>query len=222
MYPDLAGQMNSKSGALDSCFKRQPRSSVRNHIITAELAGGLAATIIVLLVARATVRSVAETSDAVTRSCAVKARLDELFQAIVEAELERGIIPSREQGHSEQYDRATGAILSEISHIRKLTLDNPAHQADLDRLQTLVDIEKSEGKTQGSGLGIDPEAIATRMPMDDMRTVVDGMDAREDRLLAIQMEQAVRSYREAFLVGLLGTGLTALAAIACFFESGME
>src|SRR5215468_8522742 len=222
MYPDLAGQMNSKSGALDSCFKRRPRGSARSHIITAELAGGLAATIIVLLVARATVRSVAETSDAVTRSCAVKARLDELFQAIVEAELERGIIPSREQGHSEQYDRATGAILSAISHIRKLTLDNPAHQADLDRLQTLVDIEKSEGKTQGSGLGIDPEAIATRMPMDDMRTVVDGMDAREDRLLAIQMEQAVRSYREAFLVGLLGTGLTALAAIACFFESGME
>ena len=53
-----------------------------------------------------------------------------------------------------------------------------------------------------------------------MRTVVTGMDTREDRLLAIQMEQAGRSYREAFLLGVLGTGLTAIAAIACFFELG--
>ena len=53
-------------------------------------------------------------------------------------------------------------------------------QADLDRLQTLVDIEKREGTTQEFGLGIDPEATSTRMPpMDDMRTVVTGMDARE-------------------------------------------
>ena len=140
---------------------------MRNHIFTAELAGGLAATIIFLLVARVTVRSVAETSDAVTRTYALKARLD--------------------------------------------------------RLQTLVAIEKSEGTTQEFGLGIDPEATTTRMPpMDEMRAVVAGMDAREDRLLAIQMERAGRSYREAFLVGLLGTGLTAVAAIACFFELGVE
>jgi CHASE3 domain sensor protein len=194
---------------------------VRNHIFTAELAGGLAATIIFLLVARVTVRSVAETSDAETRTFAVKARLDRLFLAIAEAELEQESMPSREQGYSAPDDRATGAILSEIGQIRKLTLDNPAHQADLDRLQTLVDIEKREGTTQEFGLGIDPEATSTRMPpMDDMRTVVTGMAAREDRLLAIQMEQAGRSYREAFLVGLLGTGLTAIAAIACFFELG--
>jgi len=200
---------------------------VRNHIFTAKLAGGLAATIIFLLVARATVRSVAETSDAVTRTYAVKARLDQLFAAIADAELEREFIPSREHsrehGYSEQDDLATGAILSQIAHIRKLTLDNPAHQSDLDRLQTLVAIEKTEDTTQEFAFGIDPEAIATRMPaIDEMRTVVAGMDAREDRVLAIQMEQAGRSYREAFLLGLLSTGLTAVAAIACFFESGME
>jgi CHASE3 domain sensor protein len=196
---------------------------VRNHIFTAELVGGLAATIIFLLVARVTVRSVEETSDAVTRTFAVKARLDRLFLAIAEAELEQESMPSREQSYSAQDDRATGAILSEVAHIRKLTLDNPAHQADLDRLQTLVDIEKGEGTTQEFGLGIDPEATTTRMPpMDEMRAVVAGMDAREDRLLAIQMERAGRSYREAFLVGLLGTGLTAVAAIACFFELGVE
>ena len=130
-------------------------------------------------------------------------------------------MPSRERGYSTQDNRATGAILAEVGQIRKLTLDNPAQQADLDQLQTLVDIEKGEGTTQEFGLGIDPEATSTRMPpMDDMRTVVTGMDAREDRLLAIQMEQAGRSYREAFLVGLLGTGLTAIAAIACFFDLG--
>jgi len=196
---------------------------VRNHIFTAKLAGGLAATIIFLLVARATVRSVAETSDAVTRTYAVKARLDQLFAAIADAELEREFIPSREHGYSEQDDLATGAILSQIAHIRKLTLDNPAHQSDLDRLQTLVAIEKTEDTTQEFAFGIDPEAIATRMPaIDEMRTVVAGMDAREDRVLAIQMEQAGRSYREAFLLGLLSTGLTAVAAIACFFESGMQ
>jgi len=196
---------------------------VRNHIFTAKLAGGLAATIIFLLVARATVRSVAETSDAVTRTYAVKARLDQLFAAIADAELEREFTSSREHGYSEHDDLATGAILSQIAHIRKLTLDNPAHQSDLDRLQTLVAIEKTEDTTQEFAFGIDPEAIATRMPaIDEMRTVVAGMDAREDRVLAIQMEQAGRSYREAFLLGLLSTGLTAVAAIACFFESGME
>ena len=196
---------------------------MRNHIFTAKLAGGLAATIIFLLVARATVRSVAETSDAVTRTYAVKARLDQLFAAIADAELEREFIPSREHGYSEHDDLATGAILSQIAHIRKLTLDNPAHQSDLDRLQTLVAIEKTEDTTQEFAFGIDPEAIATRMPaIDEMRTVVAGMDAREDRVLAIQMEQAGRSYREAFLLGLLSTGLTAVAAIACFFESGMQ
>jgi len=196
---------------------------VRNHIFTAKLAGGLAATIIFLLVARATVRSVAETSDAVTRTYAVKARLDQLFAAIADAELEREFIPSREHGYSEQDDLATGAILSQIAHIRKLTLDNPAHQSNLDRLQTLVAIEKTEDTTQEFAFGIDLEAIATRMPaIDEMRTVVAGMDAREDRVLAIQMEQAGRSYREAFLLGLLSTGLTAVAAIACFFELGME
>jgi CHASE3 domain sensor protein len=214
--------MNAKTGFLDRTT-RQLRGRVRNHIFTAELAGGLAATIIFLLVARVTVRSVRETSDAVTRTYAVKARLDRLSIAITEAELEQEFIPSREQGYSARDDRATGAILSEIAHIRKLTLDNPAHQADLDRLQTLVDIEKGEGTTQEFGLGIDTEAIATRMPaIDDMRTVVAGMDAREDRLLAVQLEQAGRSYREAFLVGLLSTGLTAVAAIACLFELGME
>jgi len=149
--------------------------------------------------------------------------LDQLFAAIADAELEREFIPSREHGYSEPDDLATGAILSQIAHIRKLTLDNPAHQSDLDRLQTLVAIEKTEDTTQEFAFGIDPEAIATRMPaIDEMRTVVAGMDAREDRVLAIQMEQAGRSYREAFLLGLLSTGLTAVAAIACFFESGME
>lgn len=196
---------------------------MRNHIFTVELAGGLAATIIFLLVARATVRSVVETSDAVTRTYAVKARLDRLFAAIADRELEREFIPSSEQGNSAQDDLQAGAILSEIAHIRKLTLENPAHQADLDRLQTLIEIEKTEDTTQEFGVGIDPEAIATRMPtIDDMRTVVAGMDAREDRVLAIQMEQAGRSYREAFLLGLLSTGLTAVAAVACFFELGVE
>src|SRR5262249_7427139 len=130
-------------------------SSVRNHIFTAKLAGGLAATIIFLLVARATVRSVAETSDAVTRTYAVKARLDQLFAGIADAELEREFIPSREHGYSEQDDLAAGAILSQIAHIRKLTLDNPAHQSDLDRLQTLVAIEKTEDTTQEFAFGID-------------------------------------------------------------------
>jgi CHASE3 domain sensor protein len=189
---------------------------VRNHLITAELAAGLAATIIVLLVARTTVRNVAETSNAMTRTYVVQAGLDRLSVAIVEAELEREDYPPR-------YDRATGAILSEIAHIRKLTQDNPAHQADLDRLQTLIDIEKGEGTTQEFGFAIDPEAVATPMPtMEDMRTVLAGMDAREDRLLAIQMEQAGRCYREAFLLGLLSTGLTAIAAIACFFVSRVD
>lgn len=186
---------------------------VRNHMITAELAAGLAAIIIVLLLARVTVRSVAETSNAITRAYAVQAGLDRLSEAIVAAELERDDYPP-------QYDRATGAILSEIAHIRKLTPDNPAHQADLDRLQTLIDVDKSEGTPQEFGFDIDPETGATPIPtIEDMRTVLAGMGAREDRLLALQMEQAGRCYREGFLLGLLSTGLTALAAIACFFVS---
>jgi hypothetical protein len=149
--------------------------------------------------------------------------LDQLFAAIADEELEREFTAAKEHGYSAQDDLATGAILSQIAHIRKLTLDNPAHQADLDRLQALVDVEKTEDATQEFGFGIDPEAIATHMlTIDDMRTVVARMDAREDRVLAIQMEQAGRSYREAFLLGLLSTGLTAVAAVACFFELGTE
>jgi hypothetical protein len=148
--------------------------------------------------------------------------LDRLFAAIADAESEREFTPSKEHGYSAQEDLATGPILSQIAHIRKLTLDNPAHQADLDRLQALVDIETTEDTTQEFGFGIDPETATRMSTIDEMQTVVARMDAREDRVLAIQMEQAGRSYREAFLLGLLSTGLTAVAAFACFFELGTE
>ena len=200
-----------------------------SHTLTPALLSGFIAIILVLIAARligtANLRNVYQTSAAVAHTYSVKAAVEKLLSTLVDAETgERGFIITGEPGDRQPDDRAQASIPSIFEHVRMLTADEVEQQADLDRLSGLVQVKLQEfaeasRQRRESGFEAAQKAVAANVgkhTMDTIRAIVSGMEAREDALLAARIAQAERSYRVAFVLGFVTTGLALLVAIALF------
>jgi PAS domain S-box-containing protein len=133
----------------------------------------------------------------------------------------------------EPYNRARLAMAGNIARARALTTDDREQHADVDRLSVEVDLKMSElaeaiRQRRESGFAAAQAAVATNVgkrTMDEMRSIVARMDAREDVLLSARTAQASQSYRSGLVTGFATTSLALLAVAALFFvarRSGVE
>ena len=112
------------------------------------VAGFVAAIAIVLaagIIGIFSLQNVYSASASVAHMDSVKAELNKLLSALVDAETgERGFIITGEESYLEPYDRARNVIPTETYQVRTLTTDNPDQQTDLERLTALTDIKLRE------------------------------------------------------------------------------
>jgi signal transduction histidine kinase len=179
-----------------------------------------------LFVGLGNLRDVYGTSEAVARSYAVKAALEQLLATIVDAETgERGFVITGAETYLEPYSRARAEIAADFALVHRLTADNREQQADLDRLATLAnrkldELAKAVALRRESGFAAAQAKVADdvgRQLMNEMRTVAARMEAREDGLLAGRSAAAERSYRSAQVTRVAGIGVGLLALFGLFW-----
>lgn len=191
------------------------------------LAGFVAAALVLILtfvVGLTSLRNVYDTSDAVAHTYAVKADLEGLLSTLIDAETGgRGYVVTGDEEFLESYTRARQEIAGRVNHAATLTQHSADQQADLHRIAAAADV-KLAGVEEAIRLRRDVGFDAARAKisdktgkraMDQLRAIIDRMEAREDTLLAVRIPEADRSYRLASIArGIsLGVGLLALAAL---------
>jgi PAS domain S-box-containing protein len=206
--------------------------------ITPGLFAGFAAIVVVLVAARiigtVNLRNVYTSSEAVSHTHTVKDALQQVLTTALDAETGgRGFLILGIDSYLEPYNRARLAMAGNIARARALTTDDREQHADVDRLSVEVDLKMSElaeaiRQRRESGFAAAQAAVATNVgkrTMDEMRSIVARMDAREDVLLSARTAQASQSYRSGLVTGFATTSLALLAVAALFFvarRSGVE
>jgi len=201
-----------------------PATVPRTPPLTPWLLAGFSAVLGVLVVALvagpANLRKVFGATDAVAHTQAVRAALQELLTTTIDAETgQRGFIITGDESYLEPYARSQRTIETDVVRVRSLTADNAPQQEDLGRVVAAVTrrielVEQSIQLRRGSGFGAAQAVVATgegKKLMDEMRTIVARMEAREEALLATRNVEALRSYRVAQALGLVTTGFALLA-----------
>ena len=199
-----------------------------SRVLTPGLVAAFAAAVLVLvitfLVGLTNLRNVYNTSDAVARAHAVKADLEGLLSTVLEAETGgRGFVITGDEEYLEPYARARQEINGRVNHAQTLTRDNPDQQADLSRVAAAADVKLSgieEAIRLRRTVGFEAARVRIsdktgKRMMDQLRAMIDRMEAREETLLAARIREADRSYRLASVAeGFnLGIGLLALAVL---------
>jgi PAS domain S-box-containing protein len=217
--------------AADTFPMDEPAASRRlPRPLTPGLLVGFAAIVLVLLGAfvaeRTNLRNVYGAAESVAHTQAVRAALQELLAAAVDAETgQRGFILMGDESYLEPYRGSLQTLASDIARARTLTADNPAQQSDLDQLRAAADrrfslIDESIRLRRESGFAAAQAIIATgdgKRMMDAMRVIVARMEAREEALLAARNQEAERSYREAQVIAFVTTGLALFVVGLLFF-----
>ena len=191
------------------------------------LAGFVAAALVLILtfvVGLTSLRNVYDTSEAVARTYAVKADLEGLLSTLVDAETGgRGYVITGDEEFLESYNRARQEITGQVNHAASLLQHSAEQEADLGRVAAAANV-KMRSVAEAIRLrrveGFDAARAkisdkAGKHTMDQLRAIIDRMEAREDTLLAVRVPEAKRSYRLASIArGIsLGVGLLALAAL---------
>lgn len=173
------------------------------------------------------VRRVYDTNAAVAHNYAVHASLEQLLATLLDAEIgQRGFIVTGAPRYLEPYEAARDRIRTRIDEARRLTADNPEHtrdlgllattaQAKLDELQETIRLRRDVGFEAAQAI---VEADAGKRAMDDMRTIIARIDAREDALLAARSAAARRSDNASLASGFASTAVAIAALIALFIS----
>jgi len=189
-------------------------------LLLAGFSAVLGVLVVALVAGPANLRKVVGATDAVAHTQAVRAALQGLLTTTIDAETgQRGFIITGDESYLEPYARSQRTIEADVMRVRSLTADNAAQQEDLERVAAAVNrrlelIEQSIRLRRDSGFGAAQVVIATgegKRLMDEMRTIVTRMEAREEALLATRNAEALRSYRVAQALGLVTTGFALLA-----------
>ena len=191
---------------------------------------GTAATIIAtLVIGLSTLRSVYDASAMTAHTYSVISALRQLLATSIDAETgQRGFLITGAPTYLEPFDRARANLTAEIDQLRTLTGDNPEQQADVDRLSAVTEAKFAELE-ETIRLRRDDDLAAARAlvlshqgkrTMDEMRKIVERMEARENALLSARTAQADLNYRQAVIarytngaVGLLALGALFVVAL---------
>jgi signal transduction histidine kinase len=208
---------------------RNTRGTAWSTLLTPTLTAGFAAIVIVLIVllfsGLANVRHVYRASEAVAHTHAVKTALERLLSVVVDAETgQRGFVITGEEKYLEPYERARVGLAGSLAEVRSLTADNDEQGVDFERLvdlsqRKLSELDRTIAVRRQAGFTAARDVIADdvgRRLMDDMRTIVVRMEAREDQLLAIRSADAARDYYTAEVTHVVGMLIGLLAVSALF------
>jgi signal transduction histidine kinase/CHASE3 domain sensor protein len=143
-----------------------------------------------------------------------------LLTALLDAETSlRGFLLTHDSSILEPYQGSAARADSVLTRLRVLTADNPLQLARIDTLADLthrrfvfVDSVLSASKQPGFVLSVGPPGPGRQM-MRDIRSLIDNVEADEERLLAIRQREAMSAERVASVVivaGALVAGLLAL------------
>ena len=169
-------------------------------------------------------RNVYHASDAVARSYAVGTDLEGLLSTLTDAETGgRGYVITGDEQYLAPYLRARQDIATRVHHAEATTRDDPAQQADLRRVVAaaetkLAEVDEAVELRRRSGFEAARAKVADqtgRRSMDQIRTTIDRMEARENALLAERIRDAARSYQLALVARFtsLGVGLSVLVGL---------
>lgn len=196
-----------------------------------------AATIIAtLVIALTTLRSVYDASAMTAHTYSVISALRQLLATSLDAETgQRGFLITGSAAYLEPFDRAHANVAAQIDQLRTLTADNPEQQADVEKLSAVtetkfaeledtIELRRNNDLDRARELVLSHEGKRT---MDEMRQIVNRMEARENALLNARTAQAAQSYRQAVIarytngaVGLLALG--ALFVVALRYGANRE
>lgn len=197
-------------------------------VLTTGLHVAFVAAAVVLLVtfviSMTNLRNVYDTTDAVAQSYAFKADLEEVLSRLVDAESgARGYVITGDEEYLEPSVRARQDVAAKVSDAEALARNSPEQQADLRRVLAAADVKMASvdeaiRRRRDAGVESARAKISDRSgkrAMDQIRALIDRIEAREDTLLAVRVRDAKRSYRLASIArGInLVVGLLALAAL---------
>lgn len=162
----------------------------------------------------------------VSHTLEVRGLLYQIMSLLNESETgQRGYILTGERAYIEPYLSASSRVHERIDSFRELTRDNPQQQANIDRLEQLIDLRLATMQQRLDdfdtfGYVIGAESLRQgggRLQMESVRVFVAEMDRLESELFAARQAQARASYQLAVLssgVGsLIGIGLVGLGFI---------
>lgn len=142
-------------------------------------------------------------------------RLDSVQVDLVDQESgQRGFALTGDRSFLEPYDRNRVQLQEDLTDLRRLTSDNPKQQRALDRLEPLVKARLAVFQGQDSDDGAQrSRAVAGKDFMDQIRTLLQGMQEEEQNLLEHRLESARVTSRR--MKAIIGTG-AALALLLLF------
>jgi PAS domain S-box-containing protein len=173
-------------------------------------------------------RNVYSTSEMVSHTHVVLGSLQRLLVTVIDAETgQRGFIITGSDEYLEPYLRARADISATFAQVRTLTIDNPAQQTDIERLQSLTDLKLAElaeaiQLRRVSGFPATQALVKTnagKHTMDAIRAVIAGMGDRENTLLVRRVAESKGNYRSALYTSSLTAIISLLALVALFSGS---
>jgi signal transduction histidine kinase len=234
-FTRISGMYTSVSSFMDPAATRstESRSALDTapwwRVLTPSLLVGFCVLIITIIfilgVGLVNLRQVRATGGDVARTYSVKVATQSLLTAILDAETgERGYIITNDPKFLEPYSGAREAVSDALARVRTLTVGVTDQQTDVQRLsdavrQKLAELADAIGKRRETGFDAAQAQVAMNLDkrtMDEIRTIVARMEAREDAQLALRTEQAAQSYRTAVLTRLVTTAVAVLAVVALF------
>ncbi len=134
----------------------------------------------------------------------VKGNLDEVITNLIDTETgQRGYLITEDKKYLEPYNFALNEIDSNIDNLRRLTLDNPKQQINIDELEPLIQIKLDELQEtiylrNTVGFEAAKELVLSdqgKIVMDDIRELIQNMHLEEDRLLVIRAKLPAESQK---------------------------
>jgi CHASE3 domain sensor protein len=182
------------------------------------------ALLVTFVISMTNLRNVYDTTDAVAQSYAFKADLEGLLSRLIDAESgARGYVITGDEEYLESSVRARQDVTAQVSDAEALARNSPEQETDLRRVSAAADVKLAavdEAIRRRRDVGVESARAKIsdktgKQAMDQIRALIDRIEAREDTLLAVRIRDAKRSYRLASIArGInLVVGLLALAAL---------
>jgi signal transduction histidine kinase/DNA-binding response OmpR family regulator/CHASE3 domain sensor protein len=177
------------------------------------------------IVAYLNVQSVRQSDQAIRHTHEVMIALDDLLSTIQDAEIgQRGYLLTGRNSYLEPYDTAVKALPDRIRHVKILTVDNAAQQANVAVLNRHVEAKLSELREsidlrRRGDMGAALAIVVTdrgKIEMDAIRNRLEVMAQEELRLRQVRIDEMADASRAAITSGIVSALLGAALTIAIF------
>lgn len=151
---------------------------------------------VIALTGYRSITTLVEADEWVAHTHEVRAQVSSLFVQVLNLETsQRGYLITGKDEYLEPYRTALPEVDREYGELRRLTLDNPTQQRNLDELHGLLDTRRERLKAALDAPTFDAakaliSSDASKVAMDRLRVVLAELDAEEARLLEARRHDA--------------------------------